>query len=96
MYIYHALINALSIHMIHININMIFYTHVEHNPPKTIYIKYYKNIYIYIKKNTILHNTNPFFLRCHGLHSVFNVIALDSHCSLFSEVWGGGGREAQR
>jgi len=36
MYIYHALINALSAHMIHINLNMIFYTHVEHNPTKTI------------------------------------------------------------
>ena len=34
MYIYHALINALSAHMI-------FYTHVEHSPTKTIYIKYY-------------------------------------------------------
>ena len=41
MYIYHALINALSIHMIHINLNMIVYTHVEHSPTKTIYIKYY-------------------------------------------------------
>ena len=42
MYIYHALINALSAHMIHINLNMIFYTHIEHSPTKTIYIKYYK------------------------------------------------------
>ena len=41
MYIYHALINTLSTHMIHINLNMIFYTHVEHSPTKTIYIKYY-------------------------------------------------------
>ena len=41
MYIYHALINALSAHMIHINLNMIFYTHVEHSPTKIIYIKYY-------------------------------------------------------
>ena len=41
MYIYHALINVLSTHMIHINLNMIFYTHVEHSPTKTIYIKYY-------------------------------------------------------
>ena len=32
MYIYHALIDALSAHMIHINLNMIFYTHVEHSP----------------------------------------------------------------
>ena len=43
MYIYHALINALSAHTIHINLNMIFCTHVEHSPTKTIYIKYYKN-----------------------------------------------------
>ena len=41
MYIYHALINALSSHMIHINLNMLFYTHVEHSPTKTVYIKYY-------------------------------------------------------
>ena len=43
MYFYHALINALSTHMIHINLNMIFYTHVEHSPTKTIYIKFLKN-----------------------------------------------------
>ena len=41
MYIYHALINALSAHKIHINLNMIFYTHVQHSPTETIYIKYY-------------------------------------------------------
>ena len=43
MYIYHVLINALSAHMIHINLNMIFYTHVEHSPTNTIYINYKKN-----------------------------------------------------
>ena len=32
MYIYHALITALSAHMIYMNLNMIFYTHVEHSP----------------------------------------------------------------
>ena len=32
MYIYHALINALSAHIIHINLNVIFYTHAEHSP----------------------------------------------------------------
>ena len=41
MYIYHALTNALSAHMIHINLSMIFYTHVEHSPTKIIYRKYY-------------------------------------------------------
>ena len=49
MYIYHALINTLSAHMIHINLNMIFYTHVKHSPTKTIYIKYYLIIIIIIK-----------------------------------------------
>ena len=28
-------------HLIHINLNMIFYTHVERSSTKTIYIKYY-------------------------------------------------------
>ena len=32
MYIYNVLINALSAHMIYINLNLIFYTHVEHSP----------------------------------------------------------------
>ena len=37
----HALVNALSTHVIHVNLNTIFYTYVEHNPIKTIYIRYY-------------------------------------------------------
>ena len=37
----HALIDALSAHVIHINLNMIFYTLVEDSPTKTFYIKYY-------------------------------------------------------
>jgi len=37
MYIYHAFIDALSTHMINI-LNLIFCTHVEHSPTKTIYI----------------------------------------------------------
>ena len=51
MYIYHALINALSAHMIHINLNMIFYTHVVHSPTKTIYIKKQKEDENEKKKN---------------------------------------------
>ena len=39
MYIYHALISALSAHMIHINLNTIFYAHVEHSPTKTVYLR---------------------------------------------------------
>ena len=41
MHIYHAPVNALRAHMIHINLNTIFYTHVEHSPTETTYIKYY-------------------------------------------------------
>ena len=40
MYICHTLINALGSHMIHFNLNMIFYTHVEHIATKTVYVKY--------------------------------------------------------
>ena len=41
MYIYHALINVLNAHVIHIDLTTIFYTHVEHSSTKTIYIKCY-------------------------------------------------------
>ena len=41
MYIYYVLIYALNAHMIHINLIAIFYTHVEHSPTNTIYIRYY-------------------------------------------------------
>ena len=41
MYIYHMLINVLSAHMIHVNLSIIFYTHVGHSPTKIIYKKYY-------------------------------------------------------
>ena len=44
MYIDHALINALRAHVIHIILNMIFCTHVEHSPTKTIYIRYYMEL----------------------------------------------------
>ena len=41
MYIYHVLINALSIHKIHINLSMILYTHAEHSPTKTTHTKHH-------------------------------------------------------
>ena len=65
MYIYHALINALSAHMLHINLNMIFYTHVEHSPTETIYIKYYK---IKIKiRTTNTHTHTHTYTHTHSL-----------------------------
>ena len=57
MYMHHALINALSAHVIHINLNMIFYTHVEHSPTNFFYIKYYKKI-IKRKRTTNTHTHN--------------------------------------
>ena len=39
MYIYQALINAMSAHIIRINLNAIFYTHVEDGPTKTVYVR---------------------------------------------------------
>ena len=55
MYIYHALFNAQGAHMIHLNLNMIFYTHVEHSPAKTICIKYYTKTNKKCTTNTYTH-----------------------------------------
>ena len=52
MSIYHALINALSVHMIHINLNTILYTHVEHSPTKRIYIRYYMKTHTHTHTHT--------------------------------------------
>ena len=57
MYSYHALINGL----IHINLNMIFYTHVEHNPTKTIYIKCYTKTKTKKSLQTHTHPADPSF-----------------------------------
>ena len=40
MCIYHALIKALSAHIIHINLNTTFCMYVEDSPTKTIYIRH--------------------------------------------------------
>ena len=40
MYIYHALFDALSAHIIHINLNTIFYMYAEDSPTKTIYVRH--------------------------------------------------------
>ena len=52
MYIYHALINALSVHMIHINLSMIFYTHVEDSPTKTIHTRHYMDTHTHTHTHT--------------------------------------------
>ena len=41
--------------MIHINLNTTFYTHVEHSPTKTIYIKYYMETHMHARTRTHAH-----------------------------------------
>ena len=66
MYIYHALINALSAHLIHTNLNMIFCTHVEHSPTKTIYMKYYTENQTYTRTT---HTHTHTHTHCTGTHA---------------------------
>ena len=58
MYIHQALINALSAHTIHININTTFYTHIEHSPTKTIYIRYCMETCMHAHSHTHTHTHN--------------------------------------
>ena len=53
MYIYHALINTLSAHMIHVSLN-VFYTHVEHNPSKTLAINNLVSLYSVVSVSVVL------------------------------------------
>ena len=55
MYIYHALINALSAHMIHINRNTIFYIGVEDSPSETTDIRHYMETHTHTHKQTHTH-----------------------------------------
>ena len=55
MYIYQALINALSAHMIHINLNTIFYTHIEDSPTKTVYVRHYVETHALVHKRKRTH-----------------------------------------
>ena len=56
MYSYHALINALSAHMIDMNLDTIFYTHTEHSPTKTILHKVlYGNTHTHAHAHTHTH-----------------------------------------
>ena len=63
MYIYHALINVLSAHMIHININTICSAYAEHSPTKAIYIKV-----LYEAKNVNAMNPNSLYIHDTNLH----------------------------
>ena len=65
MYTYRALINALSVHAIHINLNKIFYSHVTHSPIKN-------NLHKVVCGNTHTHARTHAFTHTHtrgNLHS---------------------------
>ena len=57
--------------MMHVNLNMIFYTHVEHSPTKVIYIKYYKKPKTK-QKNTHLNMIFYTHVEQNNLHKVLN------------------------
>ena len=57
MYIYYALVNALSAHIIYINLNTIFYTYVEDSPTKTIYIRHYMETHAHTHTHSHTHTT---------------------------------------
>ena len=65
MYSYHAFINALSTVIIHINLS-IFYTHVEHSPTKTIYIRYYMETHTLTHTHTHSHTHTDAQKECNG------------------------------
>ena len=63
-YIYHVLINALSPHIEHINLNMIFYTHVEHSPIKNNLHILRKHAHTHTQTHTSALLLTFFFLHC--------------------------------
>ena len=56
MYSYHAFSNARSTHMIHINLNIILYTHVEHLPKQFTYSIIWKHTHTHTHTHTRAHS----------------------------------------
>ena len=82
MYIYLVLISTLSAHMIHVNLNMIFYTHVEHRPTKTI--KYYKKIQQKTALHTHIHtDCSRNWVLILGWKYCHQLFELDSECKAY-------------
>ena len=65
LYIYHAFINALSAHMIHINLNTIFYTHVEHKHQNNLH-KVLHGKHTDIAGKITISNTENLLGACHA------------------------------
>ena len=85
MYIYHALINALSAHVIHINLNMIFYTHVKHSPTKTTHTKQDTERPLPQTRAKALMNLNVYDtdLYCTCAHNTHNVMTFCMKCDIW-------------
>ena len=77
-YIYYALIYAPSAHMIHINLNTVFYTHVEHSPTKTIYIRIWRHTCVRARAHT--HTRVHTLSRAHR-HTHTHTHTHMTHCS---------------
>ena len=86
MYIYHVLINTLNAHTTHINLNMTFYTHVEHSPTKTIYIKYYMEKQTDLLSQIILNPVTKKALLCCWCKMQNKIWKLRTYLSLFHNV----------
>ena len=67
-YSHHALINALSTHMIQINLNTMFYTHTEQSPTNAMYIKYQAKTN---KKQVNAMNSNHLYMHEFSNHTPF-------------------------
>ena len=55
MYIYHALVNVLSVHRIHTSLDTIFYTHTERRHTETIYVRYYMESHTHARTHAHTH-----------------------------------------
>ena len=86
MYIYHALFNAPSAHRIRIDLNTIFYTHVEHRPTKTIYIRYYMETRARARTHTHARTHARTYARTHAQKEMF-VMLLNWFISLNFELF---------
>ena len=65
MYLYHAFINTLSAHMIRINRNTIFYTHVEHLPKQSTICIIWKHTHAHTHAHTKHTHTHTLITHTH-------------------------------
>ena len=77
MYIYHALINTLSAHMIHVNLNMILsivYTHTHR--AQSYHNNLHKVVYEKTKHTHALHYTHALHTHTHYTHTHKSLMCL--------------------